>query len=85
MLVQESSSTQRALLLEIAELKRQLAQDTDRKQRALYIQDSWNITDNLNLSASGTYVRAKLTTDFCRYIFVDGAPVIDLSARALNS
>ena len=37
MLVQESSSTQRALLLEIAELKRQLAQDTDRKQRALYI------------------------------------------------
>jgi iron complex outermembrane recepter protein len=36
---------------------------------------SWNITDNLNLSASGTYVRAKLTTDFCRYIFVDGAPV----------
>lgn len=37
MLVQESSSTQRALLLEIAELKRQLAQDTDRKQRAFYI------------------------------------------------
>ena len=33
--VQETSSTQRALRLEIAELKRQLAQDTGRKQRAL--------------------------------------------------
>lgn len=35
--VQETSSSQRALLLEIAELKRQLAQDTDRKQRALQL------------------------------------------------
>jgi hypothetical protein len=33
--VQETSTTQRALRLEIAELKRQLAQDTGRKQRAL--------------------------------------------------
>jgi|GEM_PF-539561 len=33
--VQETSNTQRALRLEIAELKRQLAQDTGRKQRAL--------------------------------------------------
>ena len=33
--VQETSSTQRALRLEIAELKRQFAQDTGRKQRAL--------------------------------------------------
>ena len=35
--VQETSSTQRALLLEIAELKRQLAQDTHRQQRALQV------------------------------------------------
>jgi outer membrane receptor protein involved in Fe transport len=30
---------------------------------------SWNILDNLNLSVSGTYVDAKLTTDFCKYTF----------------
>ena len=35
--VQETSSSQRALLLEIAELKRQLAQDNDHRQRALYV------------------------------------------------
>lgn len=35
--VQETPSTQRALLLEIAELKRQLAQDTHRQQRALQV------------------------------------------------
>lgn len=34
---QETSSTQRALLLEIAELKRQLSQEADRKQRALVV------------------------------------------------
>lgn len=35
--VQETLSTQRALLLEIAELKRQLAQETSRTKRALHL------------------------------------------------
>jgi len=35
--VQETPSTQRALLLEIAELKRQLAQETSRTKRALHL------------------------------------------------
>ena len=35
--VQETPSTQRALLLEIAELKRQLAQETSRTKRALHV------------------------------------------------
>jgi iron complex outermembrane receptor protein len=35
---------------------------------------SWNILDNLNLSVSGTYVDAKLTTDFCKFILVNNVP-----------
>lgn len=35
--VQESTASQRALLLEIAELKRQLTQENDHRQRALYV------------------------------------------------
>jgi len=34
----------------------------------------WNILDNFNLSVSGTYVDAKLTTDFCQFILVNNVP-----------
>lgn len=34
---------------------------------------SWNILDDLNLSIAGTYADAKLTTDFCKYKFANGA------------
>jgi outer membrane receptor protein involved in Fe transport len=35
---------------------------------------SWNILDDLNLSVAGTYVDAKLTTDFCKFILVNNVP-----------
>jgi outer membrane receptor protein involved in Fe transport len=36
---------------------------------------SWNILENLNVSASGTYVDAKLSTNFCPFIVVNGIPI----------
>jgi iron complex outermembrane receptor protein len=36
---------------------------------------SWNILDNLNFSLAGTYVNARLSTDFCRYTVANGVPV----------
>jgi iron complex outermembrane receptor protein len=45
---------------------------------------SWNILANLNLSASGTYVNAKLTTDFCPFILVNGVPVATNTCAAAD-
>jgi iron complex outermembrane recepter protein len=35
---------------------------------------SWNILDDLNLAVSGTYVNARLSTDFCKFILVNNVP-----------
>jgi iron complex outermembrane recepter protein len=35
---------------------------------------SWNVLDNLNISVSGTYIDARLTTDFCQFILVNNVP-----------
>jgi outer membrane receptor protein involved in Fe transport len=43
---------------------------------------SWNATENLNISMSGTYVDAKLTTDFCRFQIVNGSTVTPLSCAS---
>ena len=46
---------------------------------------SWNILDDLNFSFGGTYVNARLSTDFCKFILVNNVPttVTSCSAGAL--
>jgi outer membrane receptor protein involved in Fe transport len=43
---------------------------------------AWNVIENLNLSVSGTYLDAKLVTDFCQYILVNNVPTILTSCQS---
>ena len=42
---------------------------------------SWNVLDDLNFALSGTYVNARLATDFCKYDVVNGIAVISTSCQ----
>lgn len=46
------------------------------KSKGLEGDVNWNIRDDLNLSVAGTYVNARLTTDFCKFILVNNVPTI---------
>jgi iron complex outermembrane receptor protein len=46
----------------------------DAASKGIETELSWNVLDNLNLAVSGTYVDARLTTDFCQFALVNNVP-----------